>query len=58
MNNLLIQLAERDYKEEHLLKYTNIPGKKIKHKSVWNLMNILPSLPGIELYYHTKMIKN
>lgn len=51
MNNLLIQLAERDYREENLLKYRNIPDKKIKHKSVWNLMNLLPALPGIELYF-------
>lgn len=58
MNNLLIQLAERDYREETLLKSRNIQGKKVRYKSVWNLMHILPAIPGIELFYNRQMLKN
>jgi hypothetical protein len=59
MNNIELRLiAEKNWREEELLKSINIQGKKAPHKSVLRLMNSVPSLLDMVLCYNVKILKN
>ncbi len=60
MNNIELRLiAEQNWRQEELLRCKNIRVKKQpSHKTVWEVLNSLPTLLGIELCYHKQILKN
>jgi len=59
MNNIELRLmAEKNWREENLLKCINTQGKKTSRKCVWKIVNPFPEMMITELFIPKKMIKN
>jgi hypothetical protein len=59
MNNIELRLmAEKNWREENLLKCINTQGKKTSRRSMWAVINSFPKYLGFELYYPKQVAKN